>query len=266
VTPFATRRSPSAASDRLDQYRLVLVRTQFGGNLGACARAASNFDLRDIFVVNSFTSIHDSEAKKYATNAAREFLESSKTTIRLDQALIGVHAAVAFTNRTGVVRNPTIEVSDIPRLAARGRVALVFGNEQDGLSGEEVSRCTHICKIHTADVHPSLNLSHAVAIVLARLFDESAHQENVRSPIANTDEEGSPFSSRPAPIEEFHNLLNLWARVLKDLEYGPKDFPDRVLAQISRTLGRGRLEQAEVTVLKEFLARIELALATKRDS
>ena len=55
--------------------------------------------------------------------------------------------------------------------------ALVFGREESGLTAEEVSACTHCCSIPTGELQPSLNLSHAVAVVLAQLF-EQVQQEN----------------------------------------------------------------------------------------
>lgn len=50
--------------------------------------------------------------------------------------------------------------------------ALVFGREESGLTAEEVSACTHCCSIPTGELQPSLNLSHAVAVVLAQLFEQ----------------------------------------------------------------------------------------------
>ena len=48
--------------------------------------------------------------------------------------------------------------------------ALVFGREESGLTEAELSLCTHSCSIPSGSVQPSLNLSHAVCVVLAQLF------------------------------------------------------------------------------------------------
>lgn len=50
--------------------------------------------------------------------------------------------------------------------------ALVFGREESGLSAEEVSACSHCCAIPAGELQPSLNLSHAVVVVLAQLFEQ----------------------------------------------------------------------------------------------
>eukprot|EP00951_Prasinocladus_malaysianus_P007002 scaffold50056_cov49-Prasinocladus_malaysianus.AAC.2 len=44
-----------------------------------------------------------------------------------------------------------------------GEVALLFGNEADGLTSEELSCTTDIVEIPTAPSQGSMNLSHAVA-------------------------------------------------------------------------------------------------------
>ncbi|EFN56840.1 hypothetical protein CHLNCDRAFT_144422 [Chlorella variabilis] len=55
--------------------------------------------------------------------------------------------------------------------APAGPVALVFGREESGLLESELLLCSHACSIPTGRSQPSLNLSHAVAVVLAQLFD-----------------------------------------------------------------------------------------------
>ena len=56
---------------------------------------------------------------------------------------------------------------------ATGKVALVFGREESGLTEAELSLCSHACSIPTGNLQPSLNLSHAVCVVLSQLWDLS---------------------------------------------------------------------------------------------
>ena len=60
-----------------------------------------------------------------------------------------------------------------------GLVALLFGNERSGLSDEELRYCNLACHIPTHPQQPSLNLSHAVQIVLyelSRLQEQTPEQ------------------------------------------------------------------------------------------
>lgn len=50
-----------------------------------------------------------------------------------------------------------------------GTVALVFGREESGLTEDEMRLMSHLCAIPSGRVHPSLNLSHAVTVVLAEV-------------------------------------------------------------------------------------------------
>ncbi|KAI7837497.1 hypothetical protein COHA_008688 [Chlorella ohadii] len=60
---------------------------------------------------------------------------------------------------------------DAAAAAAAGTVALVFGREESGLLESELLLCSHACAIPTGRTQPSLNLSHAVAVVVSQLFD-----------------------------------------------------------------------------------------------
>ena len=61
-------------------------------------------------------------------------------------------------------------VADVAKVD--GTVGLVFGREDYGLFNEEIAACDMLVKIPTSDEYPSLNLSHAVALVLYELYTE----------------------------------------------------------------------------------------------
>lgn len=53
-----------------------------------------------------------------------------------------------------------------------GQTALVFGREESGLTEAELRLCAQSCAIPTGRIQPSMNLSHAVAVVLSCLFSK----------------------------------------------------------------------------------------------
>ena len=228
-------------------FRLVLVRPQFGGNLGACARVAANFNLTDNVMVSSFCSIHDSEAKRYATNEARAFLDNFKSVSDLGVALNDCHISVGFTCRDGLLRNPTIELGELAALSLGGKkVALVFGNEKVGLDSDELSRCTQVCHIPTASIHESLNLSHAVAVVVARIY-EDCQKFSQQGSIANS------ISENEIPtLQKFEQSLATWKEIL-----GGDDDPKRVFLQFKRFLGRTQLDQNELELFELIFKKIK---------
>jgi tRNA(Leu) C34 or U34 (ribose-2'-O)-methylase TrmL len=60
-----------------------------------------------------------------------------------------------------------------PQQAAHstGVTALVFGREESGLTEAELRLCAHACAIPTGRMQASMNLSHAVVVVLCGLFE-----------------------------------------------------------------------------------------------
>lgn len=58
-----------------------------------------------------------------------------------------------------------------PAGPAAGVTALVFGREESGLLETELRLCSHACSLPSGRLQPSLNLSHAVAVVLSQLFE-----------------------------------------------------------------------------------------------
>eukprot|EP00889_Picochlorum_renovo_P001084 jgi/Picre1/28114/NNA_003521.t1 len=55
---------------------------------------------------------------------------------------------------------------------------LVFGREEHGLFQEEIQACSHAIHIPSNADFPSLNLSHAVAVVVSRLYEWSTYDGN----------------------------------------------------------------------------------------
>ena len=94
-------------------------------------------------------------------------------------------ASVGFTRRVGNTRLVHASLSQLlqafpntipspetgPTDSSRTCIALVFGREESGLTANELSLCTHSCSIPSGPVQPSLNLSHAVSVILAQLYE-----------------------------------------------------------------------------------------------
>jgi tRNA C32,U32 (ribose-2'-O)-methylase TrmJ len=52
----------------------------------------------------------------------------------------------------------------------RGKLALVFGREVDGLTDAEVNMCDAACRIPTGRLVESLSVSHAAVIILSQYY------------------------------------------------------------------------------------------------
>ncbi len=255
----------------LDPFRVVLVGTQYAGNVGAIARLATNFALRDVRLAFPRCAWKEGEALLYAREHSRGVLEGFAETQTLPDALEGTHFSVGFSRRMGDLRNPNITLDDAWRLSELGRVALVFGCEESGLSNEQILQCTHICSLPTADLMPSLNLSHAVAVVLSRLFQLSheasegiaghAHFEPSVQADRKTLSKTREHHLGPVTHDNFETLVAHWRSVMVEAGLNQQGNPDRMLADIRRMLQRATLTERDANILHGVLQAVERSLA-----
>jgi TrmH family RNA methyltransferase len=151
-----------------ERLRVVLVNTRNPLNIGAAARAMSNFGFLHLRVVNPF-ELAFREARS-AVGAA-PLLAQAEEFKSLEEAVADCSLVVGTTalNR----RDPQHIVRDLQQGAhlirkrlASGRVALLFGSEKRGLANEDFSHCHWLLRVPTREEHRSMNLGQAVAVCL----------------------------------------------------------------------------------------------------
>ena len=167
--------------------RIVLCRPSHPGNIGAAARAMKNMGLADLRLVAP-EKFPAPEARWMATNAI-DVLDHARVHATLAEAISDCTAAFALSARP---REWSTQVLDARAAAARatgmeGVVAFVFGNEQAGLSNEEMLACQYLVHIPANPGFSSLNLAQAVQVVAYELFMTASPEiEKFRSEKAAT--------------------------------------------------------------------------------
>jgi len=152
----------------LDQLVVVLVSTRNPLNIGAAARAMSNFGFSQLRVVNPY-ELAFREAKSAVGAAgllrnAQEF--SSLAEAVADCTLVAGTTAARDRKLDHSLRPLQQGAALIRRKALRDKVALLFGSEKRGLSNEDFSHCDFLIRIPTEPQQPSMNLGQAVAVCL----------------------------------------------------------------------------------------------------
>lgn len=156
--------------------RIILCRPAGPRNLGSILRAALNFGPAEIVVTapaRPSLLIHpDFQLMSHGGEDARNEIRVVDT---LEEALEGCHHAVAFTARARKKQKRVMWREHAPTLQGLAdsgdqRLALVFGNEEAGLSAEEAALAQEVAHLRTSPAHTSLNLSQAVCVVLYSLF------------------------------------------------------------------------------------------------
>ncbi|MEI6386470.1 MAG: RNA methyltransferase [Spirochaetota bacterium] len=160
--------SPRPASEPdLSRFVVVLARAEESGNVGAACRAMKVMGLSRLALAGDRGYDED----RVATMAVHAFDVYQGATRHADlaAALASTSFSAGFTRRRGERRktfSQTVEGFMATALGrpAGGDIALVFGNERSGLSGEELSLCSVAVHIPSSEVFPSLNLAQAVQI------------------------------------------------------------------------------------------------------
>jgi TrmH family RNA methyltransferase len=160
--------SPSS----LDRLRIVLVGTRNPLNLGAAARAMSNFGALHLRVVRSFgPSFREARS---AVGPAADVLANAEELATVAEAVADCRLVVGTTAiQHREVQHPLHSLSEgaveIQQRLVQGSVAIVFGSEKTGLSNSDLGYCHWLMHIPTRDEHLSMNLGQAVAVTLYEL-------------------------------------------------------------------------------------------------
>ncbi len=156
-----------------ERTHIVMVRPEYGGNVGSAARAMANMGVRGSFRIVGDKTIIDASAWRMAKHA-KPRLENALFFPDLRAALeVGPKPLIlASTARVGSANRPhPVRVGTaVERAITKWRheeisdLVLVFGPEADGLSNQDVDLCHCVVTIPSSDEYRSLNLSQAVLI------------------------------------------------------------------------------------------------------
>jgi TrmH family RNA methyltransferase len=235
----------------LDNLRVVLVATRNPLNIGAAARAMSNFGVRRLRVVNPY---------EVAFREARSAVGASGLLAKAEQ-YDGVAEAVAdcrLVVGTTVAGRRELHhrllrldagARTIKRQLKTGPVALLFGSERFGLSNEELSHCHWVMRIPTREEHGSMNLGQAVAVCLYELV------RGQKTTAAKTKTAPGQKEKKSAASREVERLTQMLLEVLHTSGYVK---PRAVAAEekLRRLVRRLKLNADDTAVLLGMLRQI----------
>jgi tRNA/rRNA methyltransferase len=162
---------------------LVLVEPAGARNLGSVARLCANFGVAELRLVAPRCDPLGAEARQMAVHA-QAVLETAPQFADLAAALADCGRVVAATGRLEGAPLPLhgpaaaldwLGAGEAPAAEAPGGgeggpgplpLALVFGREDRGLSNDELLMAGRLLRLDAGSAYDSLNLSHAVAVVL----------------------------------------------------------------------------------------------------
>ncbi len=164
-----------AATNEFDRLRVVLVAARNPLNIGAAARAMSNFGFRHLRVVNPYEAAFREARSAVGASALLANAEEYKT---VSEAVADCSLVVGTTAvRHRELQHPLKRLENGSRIIRKhlgsSRVALLFGSEKFGLSNASLSHCDWLMRIPTCDENISMNLGQAVAVCLYELVRDA---------------------------------------------------------------------------------------------
>jgi tRNA/rRNA methyltransferase len=206
-------------------FYIVLVEPKNPGNIGAVARVMMNFDFHQLYLVNPCELDNVCYARAMHATA---LLDDAKTFSSFTDAVQDLDYLVATSSIESKtdkrhLRNPVILSEFSEKIFdVTGKVGLVFGREDYGLFNEEIAACDIMVKIPTSEAYPSLNLSHAVSVVLYSIY---LKKTNI------------PKRRRPMGAIEKEKLYEFFSQLLDDIEYPPHK-KEHTKIMFKRIMGR----------------------------
>jgi TrmH family RNA methyltransferase len=164
-----------AAANEFDQLRVVLVAARNPLNIGAAARAMSNFGFRHLRVVNPYEAAFREARSAVGASALLTRAEEYKSVAEAvaDCTLVVGTTAVRHRELQHPLRRLEFGARLIRKQLGSNRIALLFGSEKFGLSNAALSHCHWLMRIPTCEENISMNLGQAVAVCLYELVRDA---------------------------------------------------------------------------------------------
>jgi len=238
---------PPAQFSRL---QVVLVATRNPLNLGAAARAMSNFGFLHLRVVNpyevAFREARSAMGGSGVLAQAQEYKSVAEAVA--DCALVVGTSAGRHRELHHPLRRLETGARLIRQQLRTQPVALLFGSEKVGLSNHDLSHCHWLLRIPTQETHASMNLGQAVAVCLYELVRGAGVTR-------------SPDKAEPAVAGDLERITQTLLEALRSSGYLGADAGALTEEKIRRLVRRWQLPKSDAEVwlgmLRQMLWRMK---------
>ncbi len=237
----------------LNSVKVVLVGTTHPGNIGATARAMKNMGILDLALVEP--KEFPSDVATFRSKAAKDILEKASVHRSLAEAVSECELVVGTSARGRTVPwpvlNPREAAEEMHKSSRNGKVAIVFGREDRGLTNEELGLCNFHVHIPSDPEYSSLNLSQAVQILayeirLSYLKDQHVNKDYWDVELANN--------------EQTERLINHMDELMQEVDFYDVENPRKLLVRVRRFFKRSKIDVMEVNIFRGLFATIQKKL------
>ena len=223
-------------------------------NVGSVARLCENFEINDLRLVRPQCDPLDPDAIKMAVRG-KSLLRKAKTFNSLIDAISDCGFIICTCGRKdhGNIKLHEMDTvkQNLINLAKGAPIGLVFGREDRGLTNKELLLAHKVLSIKTNSNYPSLNLSHAVAIVIYELF----HDQSINLETIETHEELQLASPR-----KINDFLEDTESLLLEIGFLLKHTADARMAKLRTLIQKSQVTTNEVSLIRGILRQVRWAI------
>ena len=224
---------------------LVLVAVQDLVNLASCIRVAKNFGVTEIRLVAPECPVDLYRIEGVAHNTA-DVLERMTIHDTIDAAFADLSYVQALTGRERTAKRTTLR----PREAAttlversrEGKVGILAGREDHGLTNEELDRCAELVTISANPDYTSLNLAQAWAVMA---YETWVARGGDRIPLKQP-----RHAAGPTTHAELEALFADWEGSMHAIEFFKKRQADLVMRGFREVIFRADLDSREAGLFR----------------
>lgn len=241
----------------LDRTRIILVNTSHPGNMGSTARAMKTMGLAELYLVAPLQQPNHPKAKEMAVDAA-DILDNAVVVKTLDEAISDCTLVIGTSARMRTIPWPLLtprEMAEkVKQEAPNSQTAILFGQEQSGLTNEELQRCHLHIQIPTNPQYSSLNLAAAVQVIAYEL----------RMASLNYAPYPDDWDYRIATADEMEKFFMHLQEVLVEIDFLKMNAPRKLMTRLRRLFYRARPDVMEMNMLRGMLAAVQDALQKQK--
>jgi TrmH family RNA methyltransferase len=236
----------------ITNIKIILSHPSHPANIGAVARAMKNMQFCELILINPL-AFPDPQATALACGAD-DILNSAKIADSFDAAISDCQVVFATSARSRKLAWPMQSLREASHTIATEHrdlsVGIVFGNEQSGLSNEELQKCHSHLYIPSNSAYSSLNLAQAVQLVCY----ECMMALNNAPSLTNSKPEDI------ATIQEFNGFYTDFCNLLTNLDFLPPAQAGSLFARIRRLFYRSKMHRTEVDIMRGIIKQINTKL------
>lgn len=240
---------------KLENIRVVLVRTFHPGNIGSAARSMKTMGLSQLHLVQP--KDFPSEQATQMAASADDLLAQATLHNSISSAVAPCNAVIASTARPRGYDLPKLSPEQAAELllqvSTSSNVALLFGPERMGLHNDDLKYARHRVTIDANPDYSSLNMAAAVQTLCYEIYKQYSSQQ----PAAQTINKSIDLPTAE-DIELLHQHLE---QVLRQIQF-LRPHEGETLLRLRHFINKAEIDRPELNILRGILTRIEKTLRT----